>query len=226
MSRDEELLKTKIDVLSRLRTHRITITDRMKQAFLNVPREEFVLDKYRKRAYVDTPLPILSGQTISAIHMVMIYISSSCSDPQIGHKILEVGAGSGYNAAMFAEMVAPEGVDNPGHVYAVEIIPELVEFAKNNIERTNYADRVTIIQGDGGIGYPPEGPYDIISVAAASKQIPPPLLEQLKINGKLIIPVGRMFYQELVIIEKKSEDDFIERSMGGVAFVPLTGKYG
>ncbi len=226
MSRDEELLKTKIDVLSRLRTHRINVTDRMKQAFLNVPREEFVLDKYRERAYIDTPLPILSSQTISAIHMVMIYISSSCSDPQIGHKILEVGAGSGYNAAMFAEMVAPEGVDNPGHVYAVEIIPELVEFAKNNIERTDYADRVTIIQGDGGIGYPLEGPYDIISVAAASKRIPPPLLEQLKIKGKLIIPVGRTFYQELVIIEKKSEDDFSERSMGGVAFVPLTGKYG
>ncbi|MCG3220216.1 MAG: protein-L-isoaspartate(D-aspartate) O-methyltransferase [Candidatus Heimdallarchaeota archaeon] len=226
MSIDEELLKTKIDVLSNLRTHKINVTDRMKQAFLNVPREEFVLEKYRERAYIDTPLPILSGQTISAIHMVMIYISSSCSDPQIGHKILEVGAGSGYNAAMFAEMVAPEGVDNPGHVYAVEIIPELVEFAKNNIERTGYTDRVTIIQGDGGIGYPSEGPYDIISVAAASKRIPPPLQEQLKTNGKLIIPVGRMFYQELVIIERKSEKDFSERSMGGVAFVPLTGKYG
>ncbi len=226
MPSDEKMLKAKMEVLSRLRTHRITITDRMRNAFLNVPREEFVLEKYKERAYIDTPLPILAGQTISAIHMVMIYISSSCSDPQIGQKILEVGAGSGYNAAMFAEMVAPEGVDNPGHVYAVEIIPELVEFARDNIERTGYSERVNIIQGDGGIGYPSESPYDIISVAAASKRIPPPLLEQLKVDGKLIIPVGRMFYQELVIIEKKSENDFNERSMGGVAFVPLTGKYG
>jgi len=226
MSDNNELLKTKIDVLSRLQTQKVIVTDRMRQAFLNVPREEFVLEKYKERAYVDTPLPILSGQTISAIHMVMIYISTHCSDPQIGHKVLEIGAGSGYNAAMFAEMVAPDGADNPGHVYAVEIIPELVEFAKDNIERTGYSDRVTIIQGDGGIGYTSEEPYDIISVAAASKQIPPPLLKQLKINGKLIIPVGRMFYQELVVIERKSEDDFRERSMGGVAFVPLTGKYG
>jgi protein-L-isoaspartate(D-aspartate) O-methyltransferase len=226
MSSDNELLETKIDVLSRLRTHKVNITNRMRQAFLKVPREEFVLQKYRERAYVDTPLPLLSGQTISAIHMVMIYISPSCSDPQIGQKVLEVGAGSGYNAAMFAEMVAPEGAENPGHVYAVEIIPELVEFAKENIERTGYADRVTIIQGDGGIGYQDEEPYDIISVAAASKRIPPPLLKQLKIDGKLIIPVGRMFYQELVVIVRKSEDDFRERSMGGVAFVPLTGKYG
>lgn len=226
MSSEEKIQKAKMEILARLRTHRITITERMKNAFLNVPREEFVLEKYKERAYIDTPLPILAGQTISAIHMVMIYISSSCSDPQIGQKILEVGAGSGYNAAMFAEMVAPEGIDNPGHVYAVEIIPELVEFARDNIERTGYSDRVTIIQGDGGIGYPSECPYDIISVAAASKRIPPPLLEQLKVNGKLIIPVGRMFYQELVIIEKKSETDFNERSMGGVAFVPLTGKYG
>ncbi|MHA1223036.1 MAG: protein-L-isoaspartate(D-aspartate) O-methyltransferase [Candidatus Heimdallarchaeaceae archaeon] len=213
-------------VLLRLRSHRIEVTERMKNAFLNVPREEFVLPRDREKAYIDTPLPILAGQTISAIHMVMIYISPSCSDPQIGDKVLEIGAGSGYNAAMFAEMVAPQGCKNPGHVYAIEIIPKLVEFAKENIERTGYSDRVTIIHADGGLGYEKEQPYDIISIAAASKKIPPPLLEQLKPNGKLIIPYGRAFYQELKVIEKREDGGIIERNMGGVAFVPLTGKYG
>jgi len=226
MTPDVEMLKEKLDVLSRLRSHRVVVTDRMKQAFLNVPREEFVLPKHRDRAYVDTPLPILSGQTISAIHMVLIYISPSCSDPKVGQKVLEVGAGSGYNAALFAEMVAPKEADNPGHVYAVEIIPDLVDFARDNIERTGYSDRVTIIKADGGIGYPSEEPYDVISVAAASKRIPPPLLKQLKVEGKLIIPLGRLFYQELLLIEKQADGTFTEKNLGGVAFVPLTGKYG
>ncbi len=226
MSSHDDLLKEKMQTLSKLRNQKVIVTERMEQAYLKVPREEFVLEKHKDRAYIDTPLPILSNQTISAIHMVMIYVSPSCADPQIGQKVLEVGAGSGYNAAMFAEMVAPEGVDNPGHVYAIEIIPELVEFAKSNIERTGYSDRVTIIASDGGSGYLAEQPFDIISVAAASKKVPPPLLEQLTINGKLIIPCGRMFYQELLIIEKQPDGSFSERNLGGVAFVPLTGKYG
>ncbi len=226
MNSQDKLIEEKKQVLSKLRLHSISLTERMANAFLNVPREEFVLGNYRDRAYIDTPLPILANQTISAIHMVMIYISPSCTDPQIGDKVLEIGAGSGYNAAMFAEMVAPEGTDNPGHVYALEIIPELVEFAKKNIERTDYTDRVTILQSDGGLGYEKESPYDIISVAAASKTIPPPLLEQLSVRGKFVIPVGKRFYQELVLITKEPDNSFSEKNLGGVAFVPLTGKYG
>ncbi len=227
MPSEEEILKEKTNVLARLRNHRIIVTDRMKQAFLNVPREEFVLKQYQDSAYIDRPLPILANQTISAIHMVMIYVAPSCTDPQIGEKILEIGAGSGYNAAMYAEMVAPEDAENPGHVYAVEIIPELVEFAIDNIERTGYSDRVTIIKGDGGLGYLSEAPFDIISVAAASKKVPPPLLEQLDVSGRLAIPVGGRFsYQELLVIQKDEKDKFTERNLGGVAFVPLTGKYG
>jgi protein-L-isoaspartate(D-aspartate) O-methyltransferase len=226
MDSEETILEQKKRVLARLGTHRISLTDRMTNAFLNVPREEFVLKNYRNRAYVDTPLPILAGQTISAIHMVMIYISPACTDPKVGDKILEIGAGSGYNAAMFAEMVAPKGAENPGHVYAIEIIPELAEFAKDNIERTGYSDSVTILQSDGGLGYKEEAPYDIISVAAASKMIPPPLKEQLTIGGKLVIPVGKRFYQELFLITRDSDKQFTKRDMGGVAFVPLTGEYG
>ncbi len=226
MTIDKDILEEKKKVLSKLRFHSIDLTDRMVEAFLNVPREEFVLEKHRDRAYIDTPLPILSGQTISAIHMVMIYISPKCTDPKIGDKVLEVGAGSGYNAAMFAEMVAPKDTSTPGHVYASEIIPELAEFAKTNIDKTGYSDCVTILQSDGGLGYPEEAPYDIISVAAASKRVPPPLLKQLKIGGILVLPLGKMFYQELVIIKRESEEEYSEKKMGGVAFVPLTGKYG
>jgi protein-L-isoaspartate(D-aspartate) O-methyltransferase len=226
MNSKDALLEEKKKVLSGLRFHIVSITDRMVNAFLNVPREEFVLDNYKDRAYLDTPLPILAGQTISAIHMVMIYISPYCADPQIGDKVLEIGAGSGYNAAVFAEMVAPKDSDNPGHVYSIEIIPELAKFAKQNIEKTGYDDRVTILQLDGGLGFPQEAPYDIISVAAASKAVPPHLLEQLTLGGKLIIPLGRRFYQELILITKESENKFSERNLGGVAFVPLTGKYG
>ena len=227
MPSEGELLKEKTGVLARLRNHRIIVTDRMKQAFLNVPREEFVLKQYRDSAYIDRPLPILANQTISAIHMVMIYVAPSCTDPQMGEKILEIGAGSGYNAAMYAEMVAPKDAENPGHVYAVEIIPELVDFARENIEKTGYSDRVTIISGDGGLGYPSEAPYDIISVAAASKKVPPPLLEQLDGSGRLAIPVGGRFsYQELLVIQKEEDNNFTEKNLGGVAFVPLTGKYG
>ncbi len=226
MSPQNKFLEEKRGVLTRLGAHRIIITERMADAFLKVPRESFVLENYLDRAYVDTPLPILAGQTISAIHMVMIYISPSCTDPQIGDKVLEVGAGSGYNAAMFAEMVAPEGADNLGHVYAIEIIPELAEFAKNNIKKTGYDDRVTILTSDGGLGYPEEAPFDIISVAAASKTVPPPLLEQLAVGGKLAIPVGKRFYQELMLITRKPENQYSEKNMGGVAFVPLTGHFG
>ena len=138
MPSEEELLKEKKNVLARLRNHRIIVTDRMKQAFLNVPREEFVLKQYRDSAYIDRPLPILANQTISAIHMVMIYVAPSCTDPQVGEKILEIGAGSGYNAAMYAEMVAPKDAENPGHVYAVEIIPDLVDFARWTKNPQNY----------------------------------------------------------------------------------------
>lgn len=226
MANNQDILKEKNNVLSRLRQHRVVLTKRMEEAFLKVPREDFVLDRYRDQAYIDRPLPILAGQTISAIHMVMIYVSPTCTDPNVGDVVLEVGAGSGYNAALFAEMVAPDGAENPGHVFAVEIIPELVEFAEKNIKRTGYSDKVTIIKGDGGIGYPEYAPYDIISVAAAGKKIPPPLLKQLKVGGKLVLPVGRTFYQELLLITKETEETFSERNLGGVAFVPLTGKYG
>ena len=152
-----------------------------RQAMLRVPREEFVPEHLRHMAYIDEPLPIGHGQTISAPSMVAIMTSHLKARP--GHKVLEIGTGSGYQAAVLAEIVGDEG-----HVYTVERIPELAEMARRNLERTGYAKRVTVIVGDGSQGYRDKAPYDRIIVTASSPDIPRPLIEQLKPGGILVIP--------------------------------------
>jgi protein-L-isoaspartate(D-aspartate) O-methyltransferase len=147
---------------------------------------------------------------------------------EVGHRVLEVGAGSGWHASTIAEIVAP--TDTPkekwGHVYTVEIVPELAEFARKNVEKAGYGDRITIICEDGSIGYPEKSPYDRILVTAAAPDVPKPLVEQLKDVGILVIPVGGIhFYQTLVRVRKR-DGEITEENLGGVAFVPLTGKHG
>ncbi len=144
-----------------------------------------------------------------------------------GHKVLEIGTGSGYHAAVCAEIVAPENSKVKGHVYTIERIPELAEFAKKNIERAGYSDRITVIVGDGTLGYPPAAPYDRILVTAAGPRIPEPLLQQLKNGGKMVIPIGgKHGFQELVLVIKDEKGNISEKSLGPVAFVPLIGKHG
>lgn len=196
------------------------------KAMLKVPREEFVLESLKEEAYVDAPLPTLKGQTISAPHMVAIMCE--LLDLNIGHKVLEVGAGSGYHAAVCAEIVAPSDIPKEkwGHVYTIELFKELVEFARNNLKKCGYDDRVTVIEGDGTLGYPEAAPYDRILVTAAAPKIPPPLKEQLKDGGKLVIPIGEAYsIQELILVEKIG-NEFKEFRCGGCIFVPLYGKYG
>jgi len=141
---------------------------------------------------------------------------------RIGDKVLEVGAGSGYHAATIAEQIGPQG-----RVYTIELVPELVKVARSNLEKAGYSDRVTLVQGDGSLGYPDRAPYDRMVVTAAAPKIPQPLVRQLVPGGVLVIPVGgRLFPQELVKVRKDEKGRVERTSLGGVAFVPLIGKEG
>ncbi|WP_010477659.1 protein-L-isoaspartate(D-aspartate) O-methyltransferase [Thermococcus zilligii] len=191
---------------------------RIKEAFLKLPRYLFVEGRYWSYAHLDEPLPIPAGQTISAPHMVAIMLELAELKP--GMDVLEVGTGSGWNAALMAELVK-------GEVYTVERIPELVEFARRNLERAGYSDRVHVIPGDGTKGFPPKAPYDRIIVTAGAPEIPKPLVEQLKPGGKLIIPVGSYhLWQDLLEAIKRPDGSIKIKNHGGVAFVPLIGEYG
>lgn len=193
-------------------------SQRVIEAMLKVPREEFVPPEYRRFSYYDTPLPIGCGQTISALHMVAIMTEKL--QPIPGHRVLEVGTGSGYQAAVLAEIVGPDG-----HVWTIERIPELAEYATTNLRRTGYIDRVTVVVGDGSEGFSPAAPYDGIIVTAAAPDVPKPLIEQLKEEGRLVIPVGNRWIQMLRIIVKESGKLRVEDVLPCV-FVPLIGKYG
>lgn len=184
-------------------------------AMSRVPREMFLPDLLQSRAYDDTPLPIGRGQTISAPHMVAIMCT--ILDLQPGMNVLEVGGGSGYHAAVMAELVRPGG-----HVYAVERIAELAEAARSNLARAG-VENVTVIHSDGSLGLPEHAPYDRISVAATAPSIPEPLKQQLKSGGRMVLPVGRDS-QELYLVTRKNGFS-VERKMG-VIFVPLIGQEG
>jgi len=159
----------------------------------------------------------------------MVAIMNEALQLEVGHKVLEIGAGSGWHAATIAEIVAPNDAPRSewGHVYTVEIIESLADFARKNIMRAGYGDRVTIICADGSMGYPEKAPYDRILVTAAAPEIPPPLIEQLKPGGIMLIPVGSMyFFQNLIKVTKSVNGKISRENLGGVAFVPLTGRYG
>lgn len=188
----------------------------VKKAFLKVPREEFINDSLKMRAYVDTPLEIGQGQTISAPHMVAIMCEAL--DINKDQKILEIGSGSGYHAAIVAHIVGKNG-----YVYSIERFEKLAKRAQENLKRRNITN-VTVEVGDGSEGFEECKPYDRIYVTCASPVVPPPLIDQLKDSGKLLIPIGKMFC-ELTLIEKKGKN-LISKDLGGCIFVPLIGKYG
>ena len=199
-----------------LKRRRYISSSSVENAFLNVPREQFIPQNLQRRAYDDTPLSIGNGQTISAPHMVAIMCEAL--DIKKGQKILEIGAGSGYHAAIVSKLVG-----ETGHVYSVERIECLAEQAKNNLESIGIKN-VTVAHGDGSEGLPNNSPYDRIYVTCASPRAPEPLLEQLKDAGKLLIPIGNRICR-LELIEKKGEQ-IQSTDLGGCAFVPLVGKHG
>ena len=198
-------------------------TDAMARAMLRVPREEFMDPAYVEYAYVDQPFPIPGDgrQTISAPYMYPVFYEPL--QLKRGDRVLEVGAGSGYGAALAWELVAPDGL-----VVSIEINPVTYRFARENLKRTGY-DKVILILGDGSLGYPPEAPYDAICITASCPDIPPPLIEQLASPGRLMAPVGSpnsLFGQDLVLLEKDERGRIRRRKLMKVAYVPLIGKYG
>lgn len=152
----------------------------------------------------------------------MVAIMNEALEVEPGLRVLEVGGGSGYHAATIAELVGSDG-----HVFSIERVTKLVDFARRNLERTGYSDRVTIVSGDGSLGYKDRAPYGRILVTAAAPRVPDPLLKQLEPEGILVVPVGgRLFPQELFKILKSADGKITQLSLGGVAFVPLIGKHG
>jgi len=181
------------------------------RAMERVPRHRFVPVEYHYQAYADHPLPIGYGQTISQPYIVALMTQLLRLSPE--DRVLEVGTGCGYQAAVLAEIVA--------EVYTVEIVPQLAEEAGRRLAELGYSN-VHAREGDGYEGWPEHAPYDGIIVTAAALETPPPLIEQMADGGRLIIPVGASFgYQELWLLEKEGEK--VRRtSYGGVLFVPLT----
>ncbi len=198
-------------------------TDSMAEAVLRVPREEFMDPSYADYAYVDQPFPIPGDgrQTISAPYMYPVFYEPLELKP--GERLLEIGAGSGYGAALAWELVGPTGL-----VVSIEINETTYRFARENLKRTGY-DGVILLLGDGSLGHADEAPYDAICVTAACPEIPDPLLDQLRAPGRLMAPVGdshSFFGQDLVLLEKDGKGQIRRRTLMKVSYVPLTGEYG
>ncbi len=185
-------------------------------AFLAVPREAFVGPGYAHLAYGDHPLPIEAGQTISQPYIVALMIQAAGIDR--GDRVLEVGAGSGYAAAVISRIAA--------HVVGIERQHDLVEVALERLNRLGYGN-VAIVEGDGTIGWPPEAPYDAILAAASGSHVPPPLIDQLAPGGRLVMPLGDPgAVQQLVKVTRRGDGSTVRENLGAVRFVPLIGEEG
>lgn len=189
-----------------------TLGDAVLDALRKVPRHEFVPEDQRAYAYENRPLPIGYGQTISQPYIVAVM--TNVLNPKKTDRVLEVGTGSGYQAAILAMLV-----DN---VYSIEIIEKLADQAAKNLKKTGYAVHTRI--GDGYYGWETEAPFDCIVVTAVASHIPPPLIKQLKPGGRMIIPVGSAFMsQYLVLVIKDADGKVSTRQIAPVRFVPLVG---
>ncbi len=194
---------------------RTALDARVLEAMARVPRHEFVPDDLVDAAYRNRPLPIGHGQTISQPYIVAIM--TDLLDLEPGQRVLEIGTGSGYQAAVLAEFGAS--------VWSIEIIPALAEQAAERLPRLGY-DQVEVRAGDGYYGWPDEAPFDAIIVTAAASHGPSPLLQQLRTGAKMIIPVGSPFStQQLLLITRDQNEQVRTRQVLPVRFVPLTGEH-
>ena len=188
--------------------------DRVLAAMRKVPREEFVPEELRSASYADRPLPIGFGQTISQPFIVAFMTEEL--RPRSEDKVLEIGTGSGYQAAILAELVA--------EVYSIEIIEPLAKTAEATLQRLGYHN-VHIKADDGYKGWPEHAPFDCVIVTCAPDHVPKPLTEQLKEGGRMIIPVGPPGNQDLYLLEKQ-QGELQRRAVSPVRFVPMTGEAG
>ncbi len=187
---------------------------RVLDAMRRLPRHLFVPSHLRYSAYTDQPLPIGQGQTISQPYIVAYM--TECLDPKVGDRILEVGTGSGYQAAVLAELGC--------EVYSIEIREHHAKQAAARLKELGYT-KVHIRIGNGAMGWQEEAPFDGIIVTAAAEEVPEKLVEQLKPGGRMVIPVGDSFFsQDLILIQKQESGKTISRSLIGVRFVPLVEK--
>ncbi len=185
-------------------------------AMREVPREAFVLERHRKHAYSDGPLPIPEGQTISQPYVVALMIAMLKLQPE--DRALEIGTGSGYAAGVLSRLAT--------EVYTVERLAILVDFARKNLAAAGY-NNVFVLHGDGTLGWPDHAPYEAIVVSAGGPDIPQALKEQLAIGGRLVIPIGsEQRAQQLVRLTRQSEKKFIRENLSLVRFVPLIGRQG
>ncbi len=199
------------DMVARQIAERGVRDQRVLSAMRKVPRHEFVSASEKRHAYRDTPLPIGEGQTISQPYIVALM--TELVQPDKSDRVLEIGTGSGYQAAVLAEIV--------GHVYTIELEPSLARQAGEVLQKLGYRN-VTVRTGDGYVGWAEHAPFDIIVVTAAPDHIPQPLLDQLKAGGRMVAPVGPVHStQELRVIEKDATGKVISKNVTPVRFVPL-----
>ena len=209
--------ESRIKMVSYLEKISYIKSDSVKNAFLKVDRSNFIPEPLKDEAYRDTPLSIGWGQTISAPSMIALMLEVSELKP--GIKTLEIGAGSGYNVALIAEICGEE------NVVTIERIQEVYQFGLENLKRAGY--KVRVVLGDGTKGYEENAPYDRIIATAAAPEIPQSWKDQLNEEGMIIAPVGKeRYYQELVVSKKKRDGTFDTNKYGGCIFVPLVGEDG
>jgi protein-L-isoaspartate(D-aspartate) O-methyltransferase len=201
---------------TRHETGRASLSGRVMEAMAKVPRHEFVPAGDRRNAYANRPLPIGMGQTISQPFIVALMTDLMEIKP--GDKVLEIGTGSGYQAAVLAELA--------GTVYSVEIVEPLARDAGERLARLGYRNVVTRI-GDGYLGWPEEAQFDAVMVTAAPREVPQALIDQLRPGGRLVVPVGgQAAGQSLLVVEKQPDGRVTRRTVLAVRFVPLTDKAG
>ena len=205
-------------MIDRLFRDRDLRTPAIRAAFERVPREVFVPEDKVASAYADTPLAIPQGQTISAPSMIAIMLEEGGFRP--GQSVLEIGTGSGYNAALLADLVGSEGVTT------IERHPELAAWARENLERAGHGG-VTIVVGDGTLGHPERAPYDRIIATAGAPRIPKSWKTQLAPGGRILAPIGpSTYHQTLAVLDKLADGSYVQREGVACAFVPLIGAEG